>query len=252
MLTFALQVVGCLLLLITGAAALAVGLRARVGDTYHLAAWRATGVTFLLEGISVSAQNAFGGAALHAGSTSAVMQAYFVMLPVFNHSRTFMVTEALLALAWLGVHRAPVTGRFWSALAALLCIGTVVGAAIGFHEGPFTRTGHVPAVAGWDLMELLVILPVLFLLLVTNRIDRLLWALLGAYAASLALGIFWFLMLGQIAPGWTPTNWSRVAVQDLLYVGMAVSGLARWGAARAGRNVHGMLGPPPLQVSMIR
>ncbi|WP_325309090.1 hypothetical protein [Longimicrobium sp.] len=240
------------MLLMTGAAALAVGLRARSGDAYHAAAWRATGATFLAEGVSVTTQNAFGGAAMHAGGTSSLMKAYLAWLPVFNHSRTFMVTGALLALAWLALHRGAPGPRFWTGLVALLCLGTAVGAALGVREGSFTRTGHVTALAGWDLMELLVILPVLFLLLVKNRVDRLLWALLGAYAASLALGIFWFLVLGQIAPGWTPSNWSRVAVRDALYVGMAAAALFRWLAVRRGREVHGMLGPPPLRVSMIR
>lgn len=252
MFVYTLQMVGCLLLLITGAAALAVGLRGRSGDGYHLAAWQVTGVTFLVEGVSVSAQNAFGGAAMNAGGRSALMSAYLFWLPVFNHSRTFMVTGGLLALAWLALHRQAPGPRFWTGLAALLCVGTAVGAALGLREGAFTRTGHVPALAGWDLMELLVILPVLFLLLVKNRVDRLLWALLGAYAASLALGIFWFLVLGQLAPGWVPTNWSRVAVRDVLYVGMAGAAVMRWLAGRRGREVHGMLGPPPLRASMIR
>ena len=251
-LSLTIQFIGSLFLLVTGAADTAAGLRDALGDPYHRAAWRLTGATFLVEGSAVLAHNAFGSAAMAAGAGSALMQRYLLWLPILNHSRTFMVTGALVALGWLALLRRPPGRGFWTGFVALLCVGAVAGAFLGYREGPFTRTAHLTALALWDLLELLVILPMLFVLLVTNRVDRLLWALYAAYACSLALGIFWYAVLGQIAPQWTPPIWTRTFARDVLYAVMVAAAAWRWRASRRSIPVHGMLGPPRLQVPMLR
>ncbi|HEV7588119.1 MAG TPA: hypothetical protein VGO40_08290 [Longimicrobium sp.] len=252
MLTFYLQWLTALELAAVAAFSLAAG-RAGAASPWHTAGWRLTGAAFTAFSVDLAAQLAFGSAAIAGGRGTPVMDAYLRAGPAFDHSRTFLMMAALVALLVIGVLRAPPARRFARGAAGLLAVGLVIGAAAGVAEGGFLRSLHYTAVAMGDIAELLLLLSTLFVLLLTNRVDRYLWALLAAYACSLALGIFWFSLFTQIgvARAWHPQPWSLNAVWVVLYAAMAVLAYRRWRAGRRGRPVYGMLGPQRPQLSMI-
>lgn len=252
MLTFYLQWLTALELAAVAAFSLAAS-RAGAAGAWYPAGWRLTGASFAVFSVDLVAQLSFGSAAMAAGRGTPVMDAYLRAAPAFNHSRTFLMLAALVLLLVLGVVRAPPARRFARGAAALLAVGLVIGALAGLAEGGFFRSLHYTAVAVGDIAELLVLFATLFVLLLTNRVDRYLWALLAAYACSLALGIFWFSLFTQIgvASAWHPPPWSLNAVWGVLYATMAALAFKRWRAGRRGRPVYGMLGPQRPQLSMI-
>jgi hypothetical protein len=252
MLTFYLQWLTALELAAVAAFSLAAG-RGGFAGAWHPAGWRLTGAAFTVFSVDLVAQLAFGSAAMAAGRGTPVMNAYMRAAPAFNHSRTFLMVAALVVLLLIGLKRVPPSPRFAAGTAGLLAVGLVIGAAAGAAEGGFLRSLHYTAVAIGDIAELILLLVTLFILLLTNRVDRYLWALLAAYACSLALGIFWFSLFAQIgvARAWHPPPWSLNAVWAVLYATMAAMAFTRWRAGRRGRPVHGMLGPQRPQLSMI-
>jgi hypothetical protein len=237
-LTFVLQ---CINPFLIGAAAL-LCLRVRVPLNPHAqAAWRLTGIGFLWHAISSTLQNLFGGIALAEGNPSAAMDAYMAAAPAMNHSRTFLLYGLFAALFTLSFMRGEPGRRFWRGAWAALLAGFLAGAAMGWFEGPFTVVGHYSAVAVWDVVELVLLMAGLFALLVSNRADRLLWALLSTYGLGLALGIFWFMLLAQINPGnGTPASWTGHA-ERIFFNAVLVA----WAAKRLviqgrGKTVVGM------------
>ena len=252
MLTFCLQWLTAFELAAVAAFSLAAS-RGSAAGVWHPAGWRLTGAAFTVFSVDLVTQLSFGSAAMAAGKGTPVMAAYMRAAPAFNHSRTFLMMAALVLLLLLGVMRAPPSRRFARGAAGLLALGLAIGAGAGMAEGGFLRSLHYTAVAVGDIAELILLLVTLFILLLANRVDRYLWALLAAYACSLALGIFWFSLFTQIevASAWHPPPWSLNAVWAVLYATMAAMAFTRWRAGRRGRPVHGMLGPQRPQLSMI-
>ncbi|HYH81726.1 MAG TPA: hypothetical protein VEX86_18110 [Longimicrobium sp.] len=242
-LTFALQSLSTPLLLCVGLVSRAVAARPPMNDPFHRAAWRVVGVMFVVFGIDLFIGNILQVLAFVDGTPSPALTFYLRVAPVLNHSRTFLALGGLAALVVLAVLKAPPGPRYWRLAWALLGVGLALGAVLGVIEGPFSITGHLFAVVLWDVVELLVILSTLFVLLVTNRADRWLWALLAAYASGLALGIFGLQLLIRFGIGWNPPTWTIHAVRDFFYATMLAAAFVRLRAARRGRPVHGMLGP---------
>ena len=242
MLTFVLQLVNNALLLGSALLCLAAA-RAATPNAHLRAAWRLTGAGFLVHALDLVAQHLFGGVAMAAGYESATMRAYSRWLPVFNHSRTFLLFGLLLGLLLLAVYRREPDRRFWRTATALLVAGFVAGCALGLAEGPFHAAGHFTAVVAWDVVELLLLMATLFLLLLTSRADRALWALLSAYGVSLALGVFSFnqLILIGVADSWHPAPWTLQAERMVFHTLMVLAALWRVRAGRRGRPVPAML-----------
>ena len=251
-LTFWLQWLTALELAAVAAFSLAAA-RVSAGSAHHAAGWKLTGVAFSVFVVDLATQLSFGTVAMAAGKKTPEMQAYLHASPAFDHSRTFLMMAAILVLALLALARA-VPARWFTWLAgALLAAGLALGAAAGLAEGGFLRRVHYTAVAVGDVAELVLLLAALFLLLLTNRVDRFLWGLLAAYASSLALGIYWFTLFTQIgiAHAWHPEPWTLNAVWSVIYAAMAAFAFARWRRGHRGRPVHGMLGPQRPQLSTI-
>lgn len=231
-------------------------LAARVGasSSWHAAGWRLNGAAWTVFVVDLAIQLAFGGTALAAGRGSRVMSVYIEAMPAFNHSRTFLISGALVMLMVLGLMRSEPSARFARWSAGLVGFGLVLGAVAGAAEGGFLRSVHYAAVAAGDVAELLLLMATLFVLLLTNRVDRYLWALLAAYACSLALGIFWFALFSLMGmpDTWHPPPWSLNLMWSVIYAAMAYLAFRRWQLGRTGRAPpYGMLGPQRPQLSMI-
>lgn len=253
MLTFWLQwVMGAA---IAAVAALSlVAARLPGADPHYQVAWRVTGLAFAIFAADLITQLAFGSLAMARGPASAVMAGYVRLIPLFNHSRTFLMFGAVAALVVMALRRVPPGPRFAGWMAGLLVAGTVVGATLGFVEGGWVASIHLAAVAIWDVVELLVLLATLFVLLVTDRVDRYLWALLAVYASQVALGILWFTVLAQlgVGDGWAPSLPALTTTRVVLYAAMAAMAWRRIAAGRRGAPVHGMFGPPSSRLSVLR
>ncbi|HKP76488.1 MAG TPA: hypothetical protein VJT67_13250 [Longimicrobiaceae bacterium] len=241
-LTFVLQLVNNALLL--GSALLCLrAARFATANVFHGAAWRLTGVAFVVHALDLAVQHGCGAVALAAGMTSPTMQSYGRWLPVFNHGRTFLLYGMLLGLLLLCVYRREPDRRFWRACGALLAVGFVAGTALGLAEGPFREALHYSAVVKWDVVELLLLMATMFVLLLTSRADRALWALFSAYGISLALGVFSFTLLTQIGVrnAWHPQPWTLQAERLVFHTLMVAAALWRIQAGRRGKPVPAML-----------
>ena len=176
-LTFDLQVVNAALLLTSALLCLAAS-RIAMPNPFHRAAWRLAGASFTVHALHLILQHLFGGLGLSAGGESPTMAAYLRWTPVFDHARTFLLYGLMLGLLLLAAYPREPDRRFWRIATALLVAGFVAGSGLGLVEGPFRVAGHFTAVAEWDVVELLLVMTTLFVLLVTSRADRALWALL--------------------------------------------------------------------------
>lgn len=231
-------------------------LAARVGaaSSWHATGWRLNGVAWTVFVADLVTQLTFGGAAMAGGQGTPVMDAYLKVLSAFNHSRTFLMAGVMVMLLALGLMRSNPTRGFGVWAAVLMGAGLLLGAAAGLAEGGFLYSVHFAAVAAGDVAELLLLMATLFVLLLTNRVDRYLWALLATYACSLALGIFWFALFSLIGmpDTWHPPLWSLNVMWSVIYAAMAYLAFRRWQLGRAGRAPpYGMLGPQRPQLSMI-
>ncbi|HEX6749118.1 MAG TPA: hypothetical protein VF092_17595 [Longimicrobium sp.] len=226
----------------------------RAGSRYHLAAWTLVGVAFTTFTLCLGTQTVFGAVAWFAGKHSAEWADYLRWRPALEHSRTFLMVGTSAALAALAMARAEPGRRFAVAAALLMAAGMAAGAVGGTIEGTLKTLLHLTTVAVLDVVELLVLMGMLFALLVSNRADRYLWALLAVYAASVALGIAWLVVVAPIdTPGaWHPPLWTFSVMRLILYGTMAAIAFRRWRVGRRGRPMRGMLGPERMQISALR
>jgi hypothetical protein len=250
-LTFFLQCAVTALLVTT--AVLCLRIPAGSLNPFYDASWRLTGVALLLHSSDKLLQNVFGGAAMLAGSGSPVMAAYLRAAPLFNHSRTFLLDGYFVALVVLALYPRKPDAFFWRVAAAALALGFAAGVGLGWGEGSLLESAHYTTVALWDVVELLVLMGSLFIVLLKDRADRYLWALWSAYGLSLALGIFWFMVLAQvrIAGAWVPPAWTVHAMRVMSCAIMLGSVALRLRRARAGVATRGMLEPAEVRLSMM-
>ncbi|HYJ78376.1 MAG TPA: hypothetical protein VEW03_02145 [Longimicrobiaceae bacterium] len=253
MVTFYLQCAATVCLVFLGWSALAVSRSIPHALEKHRAAWRLVGIAFILHSSDLLIQNVFAGLALLRGTSSRLMAVFVDLMPLFNHSRTFLLLGLCAALCLLGLWNKPVTGGFWRAAYALLAVGLVSGAVVGRVEGPFVVMVHFTAVAVWDVVELLLLLTALFILLLKSAADRHLWSMLALYAFSLALGVFWSAAFSQadIPNTWSPPPWTIAAVRTAIYLLMLGFVLRRWALARRGTEVPAMFDSPRVQPSFL-
>lgn len=253
--TFVLQCLNFLGLLAAAVLALrtAAALRA-AGNPYHSAAWRLTGIAFLLHGSAIAVQNVWGGVAIVAGMESRKMQVHMSWVPEMNHSRTFMMTGLMVGLIALAVLRTVPNRRFWWFAYGLLAVGFAIGVLVGVREGRYTEATHNSAVAILDLPELIAVFVALFALLLTNRADRILWGFISFYSVGLALGVFWMAVFSQReTPGaWVPPNWSLGLMRLVTVVLMLALVIRRLSYARKGKRVPGMLETATEPAPMLR
>jgi hypothetical protein len=235
-----------------GALALLVAARDRRPPAEHAAAWRITGIAFGLHSINAGVQVAFGNWAYVAGSGTRVWEAYLRYSVLFNHSRTFALLAFAIALMVLS-RRAVLPRQFTRLVLAAIVASTAVGALAGWMEGAFLPARHFVAVALWDVVELLVMLTALFVLMLSSRVDRLLWFALCVYAFSLALNVVWFVALSRwgMVGEWTPQPWHAQFYRFLLTLVMAGLATRRLMLWRQGKPVPGLLGPAPRELRMV-
>jgi hypothetical protein len=238
--------------LVFAVASLRVGLHTRRTAPETSTAWILTGSAFLLQAVSLVVQLSFGTAALWRGAGSRTWDAYLAWSPAFNHSRTFHLIAFALALLLL-LRRSNARSALVPGL-VLIALGHLTGAGVGRMEAEYSALTHYTAVARWDVIELLLFLPLLHAALPSARIDRLLWFALSVYTFHLALSILWFAGLSRLAvPGeWAPQPWVLHALRLDLTTGLCVIAVHRLALVRAGRTVPPVIREGPKALSVLR
>jgi hypothetical protein len=244
MLTALLQLLVAVLIVAFAAVALAVGRRAATSAPSRRAAWTVAGAAFLFHGANMMAQAAFAVTALVAGPGEPAYRAYMAVAPAMNHSRTVALLAffgTLLALPYVAER----TRWFVPAAVAAVLLGAAAGAAGGVLDGRLGERSHYLSLVSLDSVELVFVLGVLFLLLVRDAVDRLLWLALAVYALSLALNILFVSPVGlrALVGGWAPPGWSMQAYRAVLRTAMLAIALRRWSAARRGTDVPALFEP---------
>lgn len=218
--------------------------------------WSVTGAAFLMQSLILLFHNSFAAAGFAGGPDSAAWNAVVAWAPVLNHSRTFL-RAAFCAVLCVGLIRAGrgaalPAPRVWG---VALLAGVAFGVVIGLNEAAFSPLTHFTAVAVWDLVELLALMAVLFVGLLSGRIDRALWFCLAVNAFALALSVLWFAALApmDVAGQWTPKAWMLQATKVPLYLLMTAIAWNQLRRIGRGKPPRGLLDAqtPKLELSSL-
>ena len=243
MIIMGLQWAFTLVALALGVVALLVGRSRSTVEALHPVTWRLSGFAFMLYGGCMAVQHAWGTWAMRAGDGSRVWASYLEWAPAFNHSRTFLLVAFFGVLGWFMLRRDPPTRGVWSVGVAAIVAGMLTGAWLGLAEGSLVTTTHYTRVAIWDAVELVVVLATLFVGLVTNRMDRHLWALLTTFGVVVALNILFYAAISLINDPrvWSPRPSVMGAYRLVLVLAMLGIALRRLHLARRRISVGGLL-----------
>lgn len=233
------------LLVTFGAVSLLVARRGEFSPRFR-APWMLTGLAFLLVGTIKGIQNTFGSAAFATGRNSALWESYLAWAPIFDHSRTVALTTFFLLLLRAPTPSDRMPGRgYWVRDATLLCLGALAGAALGWQQQFIADLLHYEVVAILDTAELIVVLSVLFVSLLRNSTDRILWSALSVYGFILALNGLWMsVLVGLRVPGaWAPSPLHMHFFRSVLATVLVALALWRLSLARRNVDVAGLLEP---------
>lgn len=254
MLTASLQILVAGLFVLFAGLCLGVGRASTLSAPLRRLAWRTTGWAFTIHGGSMLVQTVFAMAAFRAGPSSPVFDAYLATATQMNHSRTMSLVVFFAMLAALVWQRG---GGTWVARHGVLAMvgGLALGAAAGGWDGPVGGRSHYSAVVSVDTLELVFVLSVLFLLLVRDAVDRLLWVCLASYGLMVAMNVLFISPVGlrDLLGLWGPPPWTIQAHRAVLVTVMIGLAVRRLQLARRGIDVPALfepLGPakppPPL------
>lgn len=243
MFTMALQLLVTSLLLAFGVLGLAIARNDTFQKPFQRVFWALAGAAFVTHGTAQGVQNLWGLWAMVEGGSSATMGHYLRWVPAFNHSRTFLWLAFSGVMVWFA-RRSTLPGRrAWGVALGALGAGLAAGAALGFAEGTLVAESHYTRVALWDAFELVVMLGVLFVSLLSGRLDRYLWAGLAVFAVMVAINIVWYAAMSMIEDRrvWSPAPWLMSAFRIVPTSLMVALAVRRLQLARRGTRVEALL-----------
>lgn len=227
--------------LVSGILALRVARRDPLSEGLSPSPWKLVGIAFCVSAAGGALQSAGAAWAVASGPSSAPYELYLRFAPAANHSRTFLAIAlgaVLASLPWL--RRVRPRERH---LVVLLLAGMALGAWVGWSEGPLTRA-HTAAVAGYDMVEMWVMLAAVLVGLLFRSLDRLLWAFLLLYALRQSWNAIWFAAFGWAAPAeWVPSRTSYEMAGIAAWTMMCVIAYHRLRLAHRGIRVPALLDP---------
>jgi hypothetical protein len=215
--------------------------------------WRMSSLAFLAHAILQTVQYSWGGLAMARPESGGIMAAYLRWAPAMNHGRTFLLLFFSAALSVYAVKGGAKGPRYWIGYSAGLLVAATAGAVMGGFEGPLVALRHYGVVAGWDAVELVVLLCALLVAVTRDRLDRHLWGAMAVYGFSVALSILWFAALTQIdnPATWTPPPWALAGYRAAARAGMLWFALRRLRFAMRDIPVTGMLSDRPRVTSTL-
>jgi hypothetical protein len=207
MLTLFMQCLVAILTVVFGVMALDAARRMPNAPEMHREAWWLTGCVFTILGISTALQLCVGAPwAYFSGKGTLAWDLYLRVSPIGNHSRGFLVVVygAMLAgIGWISQVRRP---PFRTLVVLASFAAMLVGGFVGWKEGYLVRATHYTATAISDAAELIVLLVALFIGVVWNTTDRLLWVALVIFTVHELFDVAWYSALAwaDVPGAWRP------------------------------------------------
>ncbi len=247
MVTLWMQCVVAILTVLWGFLAVQVWRRIPTAPELHRASWALTGWVFTILGISTTIQLGIGAPwAYFSGEGSTVYELYLRLSPIGNHSRGFLVIAYGVMLAGLPWIWRVARHRFFAVVLLASCAAMTVGALVGWVEGPLVQVIHWTATAIFDSVELMLLLLALFVAVVWNTTDRLLWVALAIFAVHEMLDVAWYSALAwsDVAGAWSPKPRYIHMYASLAYLLMIIVSVRRMRLADKEVEVGGFIEPP--------
>ena len=248
MITLVLQSVCTVLLGAFTVLALLIARRLRSAPGDSPAAWLLVGCVFTLYVADKAIQGVFGITAYFAGPGTPVWSFYLRLAPIADHSRTFLIFALYAGLALLPFrHRLGGRGRLLAIMGVASML--VLGALLGWTEGPFAPLRHLGRTAAIDVVGFIALGTTLLLLMLRSDVDRMLWFSIAVYGFSSVLGVLFLSGLAWSGTAaWTPSPWSMQLMRCIFAAIMAALAWSRYRSVLHGRRVHPMLQPMPTAV----
>jgi len=229
-----------LLPLAFGGVALRIAARLR-RQGLSAAPWALTGAAHVLAGGVAAVQAVMAGWAYAGGESGAAFRLYARLHGPLDESRGMLLAGFACALCLLVARRGLVrwsTPRTW----ALLLVCAVIGALAGAGERTFQEHVHYPMVAVTSAATVLALLGALWLALLNDALDYLLWLALALYAVREALDVNLLSVFGWmgVGPAWLPGRVALDAAAAGVWAAMLVLALMRDRAASRGVATPGL------------
>ncbi|HET6763521.1 MAG TPA: hypothetical protein VFH27_07605 [Longimicrobiaceae bacterium] len=229
-----------LLTLAFGAVALRLAARLR-RQGLNAAPWALTGAAHLLAGGVAAVQTVLAACAFAGGPSGAAFRLYARLHGPLDESRGMLLAGFACALCLLVARR----GRErWSAPRtwALLVVCAVIGALAGAGERTFQEHVHYPMVAVTSAATVLALLGALWLALLNDALDYLLWLALALYAVREALDVNLLSVFGWmgVGPAWLPGRAALDWAAACAWAAMLLLAVARDRAAAHGVATPGL------------
>jgi hypothetical protein len=234
MATLLLQGVIAALILACAFTALGIVRREAQLHTLSIDGWRLTATALLMAGSLAAVQASWAGLSVYLGTTSPIYQQYIRWAPAANLSRGWLMIAFGALMIWLFASGG--SRRVRPFTIPILLLGVLAGAWMGGVEGPISAARHLPRIAAFDLVEL-ILLGTVLLAGLARSMDRWLWAFIGLYCVRLALMILWISARAWLdTPGvWVPSARGRVAISAAFWTAMLI--VAGYRLLLAGRGI---------------
>jgi hypothetical protein len=247
MLTLLMQCLVAILTIVFGIVALQAARRVPGRSDLHRDAWWLTGAVFTILGISTFLQLCIGAPwAYFSGVGTPVYDAYIRVAPIGNHSRGFLVLAYGAMMAGLTLIRRAFPRHFGTLVFVTSFAAMSAGAFVGWREGPLVQVTHWTATAISDSAELIFLLAALFIGVVWNTTDRLLWVALVIFTAHELFDVAWYSALAwsDVPGAWRPSPTYIHLYASVAYLLMIVLAVRRVRLARKGIKVPGLIELP--------
>ena len=243
MVTLVLQCLVGVLALVFGVLAVRVARSQNDGSPWQRLNWTTVGAAFAMGGISNSLYNVAAVWAFMSGPSSIAWASYLRWSPAGNYAGA--LTKIAMAVVLLAISLRA-SGWRQRHIAGTLLAAYGAGSLLGWMEGSHEESVHYTNLAAFDMIEAVVLLGALFVGLVRNSIDRLLWICVGLYAFRQVLNVLFLSAMSWIrVPGaWAPQPVHLQIFAMVGYLLMAVIAAHRLRLARRGVHVPGLLEMP--------
>jgi len=240
--TLLAQISTSALLLVFGLVALLVARRLPIQEGIPRSAWYLSGTVFAAMAGSMAVQDIAAVRAFFSGVESPFYDGYLRWSPVANHGRTFFAFAFHLVLLVLSLRHSVPTKRFWLFVSAGLICFLLLGGVVGWREGTMLSRVHYSFTAVFDAAALFLLLGALFVALMRNAMDWVLWSSILLYSLVLGLGVIWHAALAWIrVPGaWAPSPLSLHVFRSVMIVCMVGLAIFRFHRLRNGIAVLGL------------
>lgn len=242
MVTLVLQSIVPFLQLAFAVLALLTAVRLRRFASVQGVAWLITGVAFGMYAANSCIQVVLSIIAFRVGPGHPFFDWYLSYAPSADHSRSALILAFAASVLALSRRRDSGSVDLLPHVAAFIA-AMGMGFVLGRAEGPLSAARHFPITAAIDTAGIVILATVLFVVMVKDTVDRLLWSALAVHGLTMMMGILFLAALAWIetASAWTPPIWSLHLLRGVLTLVMVALAARRLRTARMGVPVPGLM-----------